>query len=64
MYKLKSGETPEDAAQELLGDRRLVNEIHLIDGTAYLRGEKAGPPAKWAAAPPKQKDDAEQLEEE
>lgn len=53
-YKLQSGETIEDAAQKILGDRRLVNEIHVIDGTAYLRGEKAGPPAKWAAAPPKQ----------
>jgi len=62
-YKLKSGETPEDAAYELLGDRRLVNEIHVIDGTAFLRGEKAGPPAKWAAAPPKLKE-ATQVEEE
>lgn len=62
-YKLKSGESEGDAAFELLGDRRLTNEIHVIDGTAYLRGEKAGPPAKWAAAPPPQKDEP-QIEEE
>lgn len=61
-YKLLSGDTPADAAHVLLGDRRLVNEIHIIDGIAYLRNEKAGPPAKWAAAPPKQQQS--QLEEE
>lgn len=62
-YKLKSGETIEDAAWELLGDRRLTNEIHLINGEAFLRGEKSGPPAKWAAAPPVQHE-PEQVEEE
>jgi hypothetical protein len=50
-YHLKSGETPEDAARELLGDGRLTNEIHIISGIAYIRGEKMGPPAKWAADP-------------
>lgn len=58
-YKLNSGETLEDAAHAILGDRRLTNELHLIDGVAYLRGEKAGPPAKWAAAPPKQQEKRE-----
>lgn len=52
-YKLRSGDKPEDAAYEMLGDKRLVNELHIINGVAYLRGEKAGPPAKWAAVPPK-----------
>ena len=59
MYKLKSGDSPEDAAHEMLGDSRLVNEIHIIDGVAYLRNEKMGPPAKWAAAPPKQQEKRE-----
>jgi hypothetical protein len=54
MYKLKSGDTPEDAAHEMLGDRRMTHEIQIINGIAYLRGEKMGPPAKWAAAPAKQ----------
>lgn len=61
-YKLKSGEDAGDAAAELLGDRRLTNEIDIIDGTAYLKGEKQGPPAKWAGAPPKIGRD--QIEEE
>ena len=45
----------------LLGDRRLTNELQIVNGIAYIRGEKAGPPAKWAAAPRKQdpKPDAE-----
>ena len=59
MYKLKSGETLEDAAHEMLGDKRLVNEIHVIDGVAYLHNEKMGPPAKWAAAPSKQREKRE-----
>src|ERR1035437_513756 len=50
-HQLKSGQTPEDAAYELLGDRRLTNEIHIIGGGAYVRGEKIGPPARWAADP-------------
>jgi hypothetical protein len=54
-YRLRSGETKEMAARKLLGDSRLVNEIEIIDGVARIRGEKAGPPAKWAAAPPKPK---------
>lgn len=62
-YKLKTGEDESDAAFELLGDRRLTNEIHVIDGTAYLKAEKAGPPTKWAGAPPVQKED-DQIEEE
>jgi hypothetical protein len=49
-YKLKSGQTPADAAFEILGDARLVNELHVVNGTAYLRGEHQGPPAKYAAA--------------
>jgi hypothetical protein len=40
----------------MLGDKRLTNEIQIINGVAYIRGEKAGPPAKWAAAPPPQQD--------
>ncbi len=51
-YRLQSGETPGDAAYRLLGDRRLVNELQIVSGIAYVRGERAGPPAKWAAAPP------------
>jgi len=52
-YKLKSGDTAERAAYELLGDKRLTNELHIVNGVAYVRGEKMGPPAKWAAAPPR-----------
>jgi len=52
-YKLKSGDTAERAAYELLGDKRLTNELHIVNGIAYVRGEKMGPPAKWAAAPPR-----------
>ena len=58
-YKLKSGETPEDAARLLLGDSRLTNEIHIINGTAYIRGEKLGPPAKYAADPTPKKEPSE-----
>jgi hypothetical protein len=29
-----------------------VNEIHVVNGIAYIRGERMGPPAKWAAKPP------------
>ncbi len=60
-HRLTSGQTPEDVAWLLLGDRRLTNELQIVGGIAYIRGEKAGPPAKWAAAPRKQdaKPDAE-----
>ena len=50
-YHLKSGETAEKAAWELLGDKRLVNELQIVNGIAYVRGERMGPPAKWAAGP-------------
>jgi len=52
-YRLASGETPEDAAYKLLGDRRLSNELHIVQGVAFIKGEKMGPPTKWAAAPSK-----------
>ena len=39
------------AAWELLGDKRLVNELQIVNGIAYVRGERMGPPAKWAAGP-------------
>ena len=54
-YRLKSGQTLGDAAWLLLGDRRLTNELHQVGDVVYLRGEKAGPPARWAAAPPESK---------
>jgi hypothetical protein len=38
----------------------LTNELQIINGIAYIRGEKAGPPAKWAAAPPQQEPKKEQ----
>src|SRR6266705_2507451 len=57
--KLKSGQTPQDAAWLLLGDRRLVNEIHSIGEHAYVRGERLGPPARWAASPPKLEQDGQ-----
>ncbi len=25
----------------------------MLNGVAYIKGEKMGPPTKWAAAPPK-----------
>jgi len=52
-YELKSGDTAERAAYELLGDKRLTNELEIVNGIAYVRGEKAGPPARWAAGPRK-----------
>ena len=45
------------AAWHLLGDKRLTNELQIVNGVAYIRGEKMGPPAKWAAAPPEPKDE-------
>src|SRR2546430_9938189 len=56
-YHLRSGETPADAAFKLLGDARLVNEIHVVNGVAYIDGEHLGPPAKWAAQPPRHESD-------
>jgi len=50
--KKEADQTPEDLAWQLLGDRRLTNEIEMIGDRAYIKGEKHGPPAKWAAAPP------------
>ena len=52
-YQLKQGEGPPQAALALLGDSRLINEIDVVDGKAYVKGESLGPPAKWAAAPPR-----------
>jgi len=51
-YKLKGGETPEKAAFEVLGDKRLVNELNIVNGVAYVRGEKLGPPARYAGESP------------
>lgn len=51
MYKLKPGETQADAAWHILGDRRLTNEVRILNGAAYLLEEKPGPPAKWEADP-------------
>jgi hypothetical protein len=51
-YQLKPGEDISHAAQALLGDARMIHEIHVVHGTAYLKAERMGPPAKWAAAPP------------
>ena len=36
-YRLKSGETPQDAALELLGDRRLTNELHIVNGSHHRK---------------------------
>jgi hypothetical protein len=55
-YHLKSGETPEKAAWELLGDKRLVNELHVVNGIAYVRGEKMGPPARYAGQAPQRRE--------
>jgi hypothetical protein len=51
MYKLQPEETIADAAWHMLGDRRLTNEIVLMDGKAYLRDERPGRVARWAADP-------------
>lgn len=50
-YRLRAGESKEDAAQALLGDARLVNELDIIQGVAYVKGEKTGPPSSWGAKP-------------
>lgn len=50
--KLQPGQGAPEAAHLLLGDSRAVNEIEIVDGYAYVKGEAAGPPAKWAAEPP------------
>jgi hypothetical protein len=52
---LRSGETLATAAYKLLGDKRLTNELQQVGDVVYIRGEKLGPPAKWAAAPPTEK---------
>jgi hypothetical protein len=52
-FKLKSGQTAEEAAFRLLGDKRLTNELHIVNGTAYVRGEKLGPPARYAGQAPR-----------
>lgn len=36
----------------LFGDARATNEIDIVDGYAYVKGEALGPPAKWAGEPP------------
>ena len=51
-YRLKSGQTLADAAYLMLGDRRLTNEVQQVGDVVYIRGERLGPPTKWAAAPP------------
>jgi hypothetical protein len=51
-YKLQPGENATHAAMALFGDARAVNELDVIDGYAYVKGESHGPPTKWAAAPP------------
>ena len=51
--KLQSGQTPEYAAWTLLGDKRLINEIEIHNGVAYVRGEKLGPPARYAGTAPR-----------
>jgi len=51
--KLQSGDSPEKAAWTLLGDKRLVNELSIVNGIAYVRGEKMGPPARYAGQAPK-----------
>ncbi len=50
-YRLKSGQTIADAAYTVLGDRRLTNELQQVGDVVYVRGERLGPPARWAAAP-------------
>ena len=52
-YTLQTGETIAHAAHRLLGDARLTNEIHVINGVAYINGERLGPPTRWAAQDPK-----------
>ena len=47
--KLEPHQTAEDAAHLLLGDRRLTNEVEVIGGYAYIKGERQGPAAKYAA---------------
>ncbi len=54
-YQLKSGETPAKAAWLLLGDKRLGNDLEIHNGMAYVRGEKTGPPARYAGRAPQRK---------
>lgn len=66
-YRLQPGEDESIAAHRMLGDARLTHEIMVINGVAYLRDEKAGPPAPWAADPNKLrhgKEDQEQQEQQ
>ena len=44
-------ETLNQVAQRMLGDGRPTHEIQLVGDTAYLKDEKPGPPARWAADP-------------
>jgi hypothetical protein len=52
-YRLQSGDTPERAAFEMLGDKRLTNEINIVNGIAYVRGEKMGPPTRYQGEAPR-----------
>lgn len=50
-YQLQDGQDERDAAQALLGDASLSDQVMVQGGYAYIKGVPVGPPAKWAAAP-------------
>lgn len=50
-YQLQPGEDEAVAAHKMLGDARMVHEIAVVNGVAYLRDEHPGKPAQWAADP-------------
>jgi hypothetical protein len=55
-YKLQPGESLEDAAWEMLGDRRLTHQLTVLHGVVYLKdAERPGPPARWAGQPTQRK---------
>lgn len=43
--------TPRDAAQQLLGDASLADQVMVINGQPLIKGVPVGPPARWAADP-------------
>lgn len=59
--KIAPTDTPQTLARAMLGDGRLHSELEIpgwspgrplpVGATAFIRGEKAGPPARWLADP-------------
>jgi hypothetical protein len=52
-FQLQPGQDVRDAAQALLGDASLTDQVMVSNGYAFIKDVPVGPPAKWAADPSK-----------